>query len=79
MAAYEAAMQMLENFQNMKENQYEAFKQLYKVKKLEKNGFVPLNDADIRDKTRLLYFDMNDVSDQLKKSKFFLVNIIIPL
>ena len=27
-----------------------------------KNGFVPLNDDDIRDKTRLLYFDLNDVS-----------------
>ena len=27
-----------------------------------KNGFVLLNDDDIRDKTRLLYFDLNDVS-----------------
>lgn len=29
----------------------------------EKNGFVPLNDADINEMTRLLYFDLNDVSD----------------
>ena len=28
----------------------------------EKNGFVPLNEEDIDDKTRLLYFDLNDVS-----------------
>ena len=28
----------------------------------EKNGFVPLNDADVHDETRLLYFDLNDVS-----------------
>ena len=28
-----------------------------------KNGFVPLNDDDIDDPTRLLYFDLNDVSD----------------
>lgn len=28
-----------------------------------KNGFVPLNDADINEMTRLLYFDLNDVSD----------------
>ena len=27
-----------------------------------KNGFVPLNDADKDDDTRLLYFDLNDVS-----------------
>ena len=26
-----------------------------------KNGFVPLNDDDIDDPTRLLYFDLNDV------------------
>lgn len=26
-----------------------------------KNGFVPLNDDDIKDKTRLLYFDLDDV------------------
>ena len=26
-----------------------------------KNGFVPLNDDDIKDKTRLLYFDLEDV------------------
>ena len=26
-----------------------------------KNGFVPLNDYDIKDKTRLLYFDLEDV------------------
>lgn len=29
----------------------------------EKNGFIPLNEADAHDKTRLLYFDLNDVSD----------------
>ena len=29
----------------------------------EKNGFVSLNDADINEMTRLLYFDLNDVSD----------------
>ena len=28
-----------------------------------KNGFVPINDADINDKTRLLYFDLNDIND----------------
>ncbi len=28
-----------------------------------KNGFVPLNDDDLNDPTRLLYFDLNDVSD----------------
>lgn len=28
-----------------------------------KNGFVPLNDDDINDPTRLLYFDLNDISD----------------
>ena len=28
-----------------------------------KNGFVPLNDDDIDDATRLLYFDLNDVSN----------------
>lgn len=27
-----------------------------------KNGFIPLNEDDVRDKTRLLYFDLNDVS-----------------
>lgn len=27
-----------------------------------KNGFVPLNEDDAHDKTRLLYFDLNDVS-----------------
>lgn len=27
----------------------------------QKNGFVPLNDEDIDDDTRLLYFDLNDV------------------
>ena len=27
-----------------------------------KNGFVPLNDADLHDRTRLLYYDLNDVS-----------------
>lgn len=27
-----------------------------------KNGFVPLNDDDLNDPTRLLYFDLNDVS-----------------
>ena len=26
-----------------------------------KNGFVPLNDADLHDRTRLLYYDLNDV------------------
>ena len=29
----------------------------------QKNGFIPLNDADAHDKTRLLYFDLNDVSE----------------
>ena len=29
----------------------------------EKNGFIPLNEDDVHDKTRLLYFDLNDVSD----------------
>ena len=29
-----------------------------------KNGFVPLNDADKDDDTRLLYFDLNDVSEE---------------
>lgn len=29
-----------------------------------KNGFVPLNDADKDDDTRLLYFDLNDVSGE---------------
>ena len=29
----------------------------------QKNGFIPLNEADAHDKTRLLYFDLNDVSD----------------
>lgn len=29
-----------------------------------KNGFVPLNDEDKDDDTRLLYFDLNDVSGQ---------------
>ena len=28
----------------------------------QKNGFVPLNEDDAHDKTRLLYFDLNDVS-----------------
>ena len=28
-----------------------------------KNGFVPLNDDDLNDPTRLLYYDLNDVSD----------------
>ena len=28
----------------------------------QKNGFIPLNEADAHDKTRLLYFDLNDVS-----------------
>lgn len=28
-----------------------------------KNGFVPLNDDDLDDPTRLLYFDLDDVSD----------------
>lgn len=28
-----------------------------------KNGFVPLNDDDLNDPTRLLYFDLNDVTD----------------
>lgn len=28
-----------------------------------KNGFVPLNDEDKDDDTRLLYFDLNDVSE----------------
>ena len=26
-----------------------------------KNGFVPLNDSDLHDRTRLLYYDLNDV------------------
>ena len=29
----------------------------------QKNGFIPLNEEDANDKTRLLYFDLNDVSD----------------
>lgn len=29
----------------------------------QKNGFIPLNEADAHDKTRLLYFDLNDVSN----------------
>lgn len=29
-----------------------------------KNGFVPLNDDDKDDETRLLYFDLNDVSGE---------------
>lgn len=29
-----------------------------------KNGFVPLNEDDKDDDTRLLYFDLNDVSEQ---------------
>ena len=28
-----------------------------------KNGFIPLNNDDLHDKTRLLYFDLNDVSN----------------
>ena len=28
-----------------------------------KNGFIPLNEDDLQDKTRLLYFDLNDVSN----------------
>ena len=28
-----------------------------------KNGFVPLNDEDIEDPTRLLYFDLNDLNE----------------
>ena len=28
-----------------------------------KNGFIPLNEDDLHDKTRLLYFDLNDVSE----------------
>lgn len=28
----------------------------------EKNGFIPLNEDDVNDNTRLLYFDLNDVS-----------------
>ena len=27
----------------------------------EKNNFIPLNDEDINDRTRLLYFDLNDL------------------
>ena len=29
-----------------------------------KNGFVPLNEDDKDDDTRLLYFDLNDVSGE---------------
>ena len=29
-----------------------------------KNGFVPLNDDDIGDKTRLLYFDLKDMDEE---------------
>ena len=29
-----------------------------------KNGFVPLNEEDKEDETRLLYFDLNDVSEE---------------
>ena len=28
-----------------------------------KNGFVPLNDDDIDDPTRLLFFDLNDLDE----------------
>lgn len=28
-----------------------------------RNGFVPLNDEDIDDLTRLLYFDLNDLDE----------------
>ena len=28
-----------------------------------KNGFVPLNDEDIDEPTRLLYFDLNDLNE----------------
>ncbi len=28
----------------------------------QKNGFVPLNDDDLNDPTRLLYYDLNDIS-----------------
>ena len=28
-----------------------------------KNGFVPLNNADLYDRTRLLYYDLSDVSE----------------
>ncbi|MBQ9678818.1 MAG: GNAT family N-acetyltransferase [Prevotella sp.] len=28
-----------------------------------KNGFIPLNDEDIDEPTRLLYFDLNDLND----------------
>ena len=34
-----------------------------------KNGFVPLNDDDIDDPTRLRYFDLNDMSDKLLTPK----------
>ena len=27
----------------------------------EKNNFIPLNDEDVNDRTRLLYFDLNDL------------------
>ncbi len=29
-----------------------------------KNGFIPLNEEDMNDDTRLLYFDLNDVSEE---------------
>lgn len=29
-----------------------------------RNGFVPLNDDDIDDSTRLLYFDLNDLDEE---------------
>ena len=29
----------------------------------EKNGFIPLNESDAADKTRLLYFDLNDIGE----------------
>ena len=28
-----------------------------------RNGFVPLNDEDIDEPTRLLYFDLNDLDE----------------
>ena len=28
-----------------------------------RNGFVPLNDEDVGDPTRLLYFDLNDLDE----------------
>ena len=54
MEAYLICMAMLERGKNRK---HAAAVPFYL-----KNGFVPLDDDDINEPTRLLYFDLNDVS-----------------